>query len=323
LVRILVVGAGRISLSHIPHILTHSKSDLVGIVEPGRISRFIIKILANVPVYSSLNKVPKNSFDGAFILTPPSTHFNLAYSLLDAGKHVFIEKPLTLSPNHSKQLVELAMSKNVQISVGYVYRYHPVFMHLKTELEKDIFESINSVEISMSGNVVSSETPKTWRNTGLGSGCIFDYGCHVIDLSLFLFGRPDKVICLDKHEIFQKGVIDKFSATLSYEKDFNVNIVCNWADSSLRKAGIEIKIYTDKNIIWSDGQRIEISGDNPTKHTIKDLNTDVSYYLRGEEFQIQLDNFFSNIINKSKNYTGAEDAASCDEIIAKLYEYKL
>ena len=57
--------------------------------------------------------------------------------------------------------------------------------------------------------------------------------------------------------------------------------------------------------------------------SIKDLNTEVSYYLRGEEFQIQLDNFSSNITESKKNYIGAQDAAFCDQIIAELYEHKL
>ena len=322
MIRFLVVGAGRIALSHIPHILAHSGSDLVGIVEPSRIARLVIKRLTNVAVYSSLNKVPKDSFDGVFILTPPSTHFALAYSLLARGKHVFIEKPLSLSSDHSQQLVDLAVSRNVQMSVGYVYRHHPVFMHLKTILERDIYGSIDSVKMCMSGNVVSSETPKTWRNIGLGAGCIFDYGCHVIDLSLFLFGKPNEVLCVDKQELFQQGVVDKFSATLLYGDDFNVDINCNWADSSLRKAGIVIEIVTNENVIWTDGQRLEIRGANPAEYTIKDLNTDVSYYLRGEEFQIQLDNFVSSITESTKNYIGAEDAAFCDQIIAQLYEHK-
>lgn len=279
-----------------------------------------MKRLCKVSVYSSINKVKKDTYDGAFILTPPNTHFKIAYSLIDSGKNVFVEKPLTLSSDHSQQLVDLAILRNVQISVGYVYRHHPVFKHLKAILKEDVLGSIKSVEMNMSGNVVSSETQNTWRNKGFGSGCLYDYGCHIIDLSLFFFGRPKNTYCIDKQELFQKGVVDKFSASLFYD-DFNVDINCNWADSSLRKAAIFIKIVTDKNTIWTDGQRLEIEGVNSAKYNIKDLKTDTSYYLRGEEFQTQLDIFHSNLSNFTKDYTGAKDAAFCDQIIQKLVEY--
>jgi len=323
LIRCIIVGAGRIALSHLPHILNHAELQLVAIVEPSLIARFIFKRLSGVTVVSSIDKIDKADFDAVFILTPPHSHFSIAYPLLDEGKHIFLEKPLTLCPQQSERLVNLAVKRDVQFSVGYVYRFHPVYIKLKELLESSDYGEIHASEITMLGNVVSEETPKTWRNVGLGSGCIFDYGCHVIDLSLFLFGKPNEVLCVDKQELFQQGVVDKFSATLFYGDDFNVDINCNWADSSLRKAGIVIKIVTNENVIWTDGQRLEIRGANPAEYSIKDLNTEVSYYLRGEEFQIQLDNFSSNITESKKNYIGAQDAAFCDQIIAELYEHKL
>ena len=204
MIRAVIVGAGRIALSHLPHILNHPDVELVAIVEPSRIARFIINRLSGVRVVASLDKVDRTSFDSAFILTPPQTHFAIGASLLEDGKHVFLEKPLTLNSHQSEQLINVAKRRKVQFSVGYVYRFHPVYKKLKEILDSGEYGAIQSAEITMLGNVVSEGTPKTWRNVGLGSGCLFDYGCHAIDLSLFLFGRPSQVRCLDKQELFQK-----------------------------------------------------------------------------------------------------------------------
>jgi scyllo-inositol 2-dehydrogenase (NADP+) len=325
MISVIVIGAGRIALSHLPHILSHDDVDLVAIVEPNIISRLIFKRLFSVNVVASLDKLPIDSYDCAFILTPPQTHFSIANSLLKEGKHVFLEKPLSLNPDHSYQLVKMARKKSVQFSVGYVYRFHPVFMKVKALLESGLYGDIDSAQIDMLGNVVSAETPITWRNVGVGSGCLYDYGCHVLDLSLFLFGRPNQVTCLDKEELFQKGVVDKFEAKLSHkaESEFDCHISCNWADSSVRKAGITINIRTTKNTLWCDGQLIRIRGAIAKELSIKDLNTDVSFYLRGEEFQNQLDSFLISINQNNLSYQSAEDAALCDDLIAQLHKVNL
>jgi scyllo-inositol 2-dehydrogenase (NADP+) len=322
MIKCVLIGAGRIALSHLPHILKRADIELVAIVEPSRIARFIVTMLSGVRVVSSIDKVDKATFDTVFILTPPQTHFAIAYPLIDKGKHIFLEKPLTLCPDQSEQLVNLAKKRRVQFSVGYVYRFHPVYMKLQKLLRSGDYGEIRSSEITMLGNVISDETPKTWRNVGLGSGCIFDYGCHAIDLSLFLFGCPDQTLCIDKQELFQKGVVDKFQARLKYtsDHDFDLDIFCNWADSGVRKAGITIEIKTKENSLWSDGQLIKIRGKITADYSIKDLNTDVPYYLRGEEFQNQLDHFATSIVTKQINYEGAEDAALCDDIISRLHE---
>lgn len=323
MIRSIVVGAGRIALSHLPHIIFHPKIDLVAIVEPNRVARFLFRRLTKIPVIDDISRLDDDLYDSAFVLTPPSTHFLIVSNLLRKKKNVFLEKPLSLNPNDSQQLLELAQKYQVQFSVGYVYRFHPIFRKLKSILSERVASEIMSAKINMLGNVVSKETPKTWRNTGVGSGCIYDYGCHVIDLSLYLFGRPSITNCLEKKELFQEGVVDKFIAELVYDKEFKLQVNCDWANSTVRKAGIEIEICTKNEVIWTDGQLLQIRGAKQENLTIKDLNTDVSYYLRGEEFQNQLDEFVKQANTKKLNFDGAEDASFCDEIISQIHECKL
>ena len=323
MIKAILVGAGRIALSHLPHIIFHPKIDLVAIVEPNRISRFLFRRLTKIPVIDDLRRLDDESYDSAFVLTPPSTHFLIVRSLLKKKKNVLLEKPLSLNPNDSQQLLELAKKNQVQFSVGYVYRFHPMFRKLKHMLNDEVQKEVISAKMNMLGNVVSKETPRTWRNTGIGSGCIYDYGCHVIDLSLYLFGKPSSTYCLEKKELFQDGVVDKFIAELVYNEEFKLQVNCNWADSTVRKAGIEIEICTKNEIIWTDGQLLHVRGAKEESFTIKDLNTNVSYYLRGEEFQNQLDEFVTQISTESLDFEGAEDASFCDKIISELHECKL
>jgi scyllo-inositol 2-dehydrogenase (NADP+) len=325
MIRAIIVGAGRIALSHLPHIQNHPDVELVAIVEPNRISRFVIHRLSKIKVVPSLDDIDRSCFDAAFILTPPQTHFDIGKSLIDDYKHVFVEKPLTLDATQSERLIDAAKIHRIQLSVGYVYRFHPIYNKVRTVIDSGIYGPIQSANIKMSGNVVSEKAPKSWRNSGLGAGCLFDYGCHAIDLSLFLFGRPYNVQCLEKEEFFRRGVVDKFLARLEYrdEPNFDAGIFCNWSDTTVRKAGIIVELDMLRHSLWSDGQLIQVRGDDDLDYSIKDLDTDVPYYLRGEEFQRQLDVFVAGIKQEEKNYDYAEDAVLCDEIISKLHECAL
>ena len=317
-----VVGAGRIALSHIPHIIFHSDIELLGIVEPNRLLRFVLSRLFKVPAYSDIKAIAHLDFDAVFILTPPSSHYEITKSLLKLGKHVFLEKPVTLKPEHSQELLELAKENFVQFSCGYVYRYHPIYNEMRSIISNSIYGDAISCKIEMIGNVVNEDAPKTWRNTGRGSGCLYDYGCHAIDMHLFLFGSPSTVNCLSKESIFQEGVVDRFTAEICHDDKcgFKSEIICDWANSQVRKAGLSIEIDTPNTKIHTDGQKITVTGDTSKVYSIKDLQTDVSFYLRGEEFQLQMDSFVFSITENDHNYANIEDGVLCDSIISDLFE---
>ncbi len=70
------------------------------------------------------------------IATPAVTHYKVARDFLEAGKHVYVEKPLALTPQEGEDLVELARKKNLTLMVGHILHYHPAVVKLK-ELIKD------------------------------------------------------------------------------------------------------------------------------------------------------------------------------------------
>jgi len=65
------------------------------------------------------------------IATPAVQHANLARRALEAGKHVFVEKPLALSVEQAEQLCELAERRNLRLMVGHLLQYHPAFVRLR------------------------------------------------------------------------------------------------------------------------------------------------------------------------------------------------
>ena len=323
--KVIVVGVGRIALSHIPHIIFHRNLELVGIVEPNRLMRFVLSRLLKVPAYSSIKSIEDIDFDAVFVLTPPSSHYEITKAFLKLRKHVFLEKPVTLNPEHSIELLDLAKVNAVQFTCGYVYRYHPIYNEMRSIISNRIYGDAISCKIEMIGNVVNEDAPKTWRNTGRGSGCLYDYGCHAIDMHLFLFGSPSTVNCLSKESIFQEGVVDRFTAEIFHDDKcgFKSEIICDWANSQVRKAGLSIEIDTPNTKIHTDGQKITVTGDTSKVYSIKDLETDVSFYLRGEEFQLQMESIIIAITENKHDYSNIEDGVLCDSIISDIFEAKV
>jgi len=69
--------------------------------------------------------------DAVAIATPPVTHHKVAMAALEAGKHVFVEKPMTLDVGEAKELVDCARKKNLKLMVGHLLLYHPCVDALK------------------------------------------------------------------------------------------------------------------------------------------------------------------------------------------------
>ena len=70
-------------------------------------------------------------FDVVLLITPPSTHYDLAKKIIDAGNNIFIEKPTTLSSKDLEKLIKLAKYKNKILMSGYIYCYNVYINFIK------------------------------------------------------------------------------------------------------------------------------------------------------------------------------------------------
>lgn len=84
----------------------------------------------------TLEQVLQNDADAVVIAAPAAQHFELAHKALKAGKHVFVEKPLSLKIEDAKKLCELAVEADRKLMVGHLLQYHPAFIELKNLIAK-------------------------------------------------------------------------------------------------------------------------------------------------------------------------------------------
>lgn len=138
-------------------------------MDAGKISKF-----AKDPAYKGLyfdtdweKCLGRNDVSGVVIATPPNTHFQIAMKALLSGKHVFIEKPMTLSVGEAQKIVERAKAMHRIVMVGHIFLYSPEIIKLKSIVSSKKFgdvqyvytQRLNLGKIQSPANVVEDLAP--------------------------------------------------------------------------------------------------------------------------------------------------------------------
>ena len=127
------------------------------------------------------------------INTPDSTHYEYTRKALEAGKNVIVEKPFTATAEQGQELVDLARSKGLAISVYQNRRWDSDFLTVREILNKGLLGRLVEFE-STFPRYRNFIKPGTWKETGeLGGGLTYNLGAHIIDQAVQLLGVPDAV----------------------------------------------------------------------------------------------------------------------------------
>jgi predicted dehydrogenase len=208
-------------------------------------------------------------------------------------------------------LVELAEKNNLVNQVGYHNHFIGTFRELKRLLQKGILGELVHFTGEAYGPVVTKEKGGTWRSDPEeGGGCLFDYASHVINLIQEIIGKPVKAEGSQLKMIYSKAVEDAVYSVLKLESRLSGILSVNWSDETYRKMSTSITIIGKKGKIICDATEIKIylkEADASEKldrgWTIKyitDFAIPVDFYLRGEEYSAQIDNFVSHVKQKKQ-----------------------
>ncbi len=116
------------------------------------------------------------------IATPAETHFDFAQAALRAGKHVFVEKPMTLNAAHAAQLAGLAKQTKLKLMVGHLLQFHPAVVELRRTIEAGILRNISYIHCLRLGS----------RRAHIKETSLWDLAPH--DVSLILYLLNPKVV---------------------------------------------------------------------------------------------------------------------------------
>ncbi|MCH6235325.1 oxidoreductase [Cognataquiflexum rubidum] len=210
-----LVGFGSVAENvHAPLISVCEGLELTAVVERNQ-EKSKVKY-PHVRVFKSLEELlAADAADLIVIVTPNEYHFSQAKLALEAGKHVVVDKPVTIHSKEAEELKELAESKNLVLSVFQNRRLDGDIQTIKKILKEDILGRI--VHFESHFDRFRPHLVDNWREKEVpGNGITYDLGTHLIDQAVMLFGRPAWIYA----EILKQrtGVVadDFFDITMMY-----------------------------------------------------------------------------------------------------------
>ena len=145
--------------------------------------------------------------DAVVVVTPAQLHFPQCQEFLEAGKDVFVEKPLTLADEEATQLAELAAKRQRILQVGHILRFDPASLWLRDAIQNGEFGRVNMIR----GHFGGFKRPRN------DSGVMFADGIHFADLYNFLLGAQPKSVTAIHHDFMGRGMDDVSLVSLEYE----------------------------------------------------------------------------------------------------------
>ncbi len=245
--------------------------------------------------YESLDDLLiSEEFDGAFIVTPTSTHTEIATKLLEAKKHVFVEKPMTYKSEDGEKLAKLAEKNKVILTCGYIERFNPAVDVVKKFVKEKKFGDLVMLEFHRENRM-----PLHIKDVGI----IYDTSVHDIDTANWLFDDMPHVVFARAGKIKHEHE-DFASIMLGYKDDKVAIISSNW---------ITPKKVRKFNAVCTDAI---ISSDFITQEIIveKSDESKIVQNKKQEPLLLEIQSFLGAIEGKNEQVVTSQEAVNVTKI---------
>ena len=174
-----VLGAGHLGKIHLKLLNQSSKYDLVGFYDPVKSNAEKVEKEFGYTAFDSVSELI-NKVDVVDIVTPTLSHFDCAKEAIYAGKHIFIEKPITNTLQEAEAIRTLVSQQHVKGQVGHVERFNPAFTAVKDDINSPMF--------------IECHRLAEFNPRGTDVPVVLDLMIHDIDIILSVVNSPVKHI---------------------------------------------------------------------------------------------------------------------------------
>ncbi len=203
---------------------------------------------------------------GVVIATPASTHYDLVKKALEAGKHVFVEKPLALNLKEADDLVALAQTHRRTLMVGHTFLYNNAVIYLRELMDRgDLGQVMYFYSTRLNLGRVRSDLNAWWN-----------LAPHDISILVYLMGgQLPATVSASGMDYIQKGIEDVVFATLTWPSGVMAHIQTSWLDpGKVRKLTI---VGSNKMVTYDDVSDDKITIHNKGVDKIPSANGDMPY----------------------------------------------
>ena len=194
---IALVGTGFGQKVHLPAIRDTANGEVVAVYHRDLSQAKAIAAQHNIPHASdSLDQLlGRSDIQGVSLSTPPFLHYEMARKILNAKKHLFLEKPITLDSNEARALQTLAEHQGLTLAVNFEFRFVPAWMQLKHLLAQNYVGQPRLIKVDwLVPGRADPQRAWSWHCADtLGGGSLGALGSHSFDYIAWLFGPIKQV----------------------------------------------------------------------------------------------------------------------------------
>ena len=160
--------------------------------------------------------VQDETIEAVYIATPVHLHSEQTILAAEAGKHILCEKPMAITLQACKSMIDACRHNGVHLGVAYYRHFYPVIQRIKEILASAVIGQVMLVQIdAYETRLFSGDHPRHWifEKEKAGGGCLMDFGCHRIELLLNLLGTITEVKGLTA-KIYPQHEVEDVAAVL-------------------------------------------------------------------------------------------------------------
>ncbi|MBD58886.1 MAG: hypothetical protein CL808_02020 [Citromicrobium sp.] len=306
--RLGIIGAGRMGITHYSIANAHEHAAITGVADPSKLVTTMLGKYAKVGTYKDYKGLLKGEeLDGVLVCTPPAFNPDILDAVLEAKLHAFVEKPFMLNSADGARFAAGFDAAGLVNQVGYVNRWNDMFTKARSFVAEGLIgEPLRFRSEMFSGTIIRDVGEAGWRSTHAnGGGAIYEMASHAIDLIAYFFGAPDRVGGTSLSKVYSKNVEDIVSSSLFYESGLAGTLYVNWSDASYRKPTNKFEIFGKSGKIQVDQHGMKVflaeASEAPglkqgwNQIYITDVFSSVPFYVRGIEYTAQLFDFIASI----------------------------
>jgi predicted dehydrogenase len=232
--------------------------------------------------------------DIIFVATPIGLHFEHGLQVLQAGKHLWCEKPLTCRLENTLELLELSRSQNASVCEGLMYLHHPQFRKLIDYVHGGDLGKIVSIECRFGIPKLERKTFRT--DPALGGGALFDVGCYPVSAIQALFPEQRMDVSWSVVATRDESAVDTDGhAIITLSNGATAHL--EWRTNCAYRN--EIDIWGEKGSVFSDKVFSKPASYIPTfrLRTTQGVET-TDYGEAGDQFSLMLQDFLGTVSDK-------------------------
>ena len=183
------VGLGRATrLYHLPALERILGATAVGGVDASPEQREAWTRDTGIPAYRALDELLEQSPDVVVVATPPESHMELCVAALQAGAHVFCEKPFTMTTGEADRVIAAVEETGRQVALNHQYREKPIFRVVRERIRSGEFGRLAFCQMWQLMELAPWDEPTPWR-ARMARRTLLEGGVHLVDLMIQTFGE--------------------------------------------------------------------------------------------------------------------------------------